>query len=394
MKKILLLTIFLSVLISCSGRKQVEKAVNSGNYDQAISNALNKLKTNKNKKRKQDYIIMLKDAYYKVVERDLEAINHLKKDSNPEQYKSIYEIYVKLNSRQEAIKPVLPLQINRKIIEFDFNEYTNEIIDYRYKVSDYLADKGLDLLDSNNKYNAREAYDIFNYIESINPNFEDVRNLMIEAHQTGTDYIMVNIENLTHQIIPVRLEEDLLNFDTYGLNQFWTVYHTNTSNDINYDYAMKLQLKRINISPEQIKEREILREKEIVDGWEYKLDNDGNVVKDSLGNDIKLDKIVKVKARFLEFVQLKSTQVIADVVYIDLKSNTLLDTFAIDSEFVFENIFAKVRGDKRALNADDRKILNNNRRVPFPSNEQMVYDTGEDLKRKLKDIITSYSFRG
>ena len=54
MKKILLLTIFLSVIISCSGRKQVEKAVNSGNYDRAITNALSKLKTNKNKKRKQE----------------------------------------------------------------------------------------------------------------------------------------------------------------------------------------------------------------------------------------------------------------------------------------------------------------------------------------------------
>ncbi|MCK5402158.1 MAG: hypothetical protein KAJ28_11045 [Flavobacteriaceae bacterium] len=392
MKRLLLLTVLLSVLISCGGRKQVEKAVNTGNYDQAISNALNKLKTNKNKKRKQDYIVMLKDAYYKVVERDLETIKHLKKDGNPEQYKTIYEIYVKLNARQEAIKPVLPLQINRKIIEFDFNDYSNEIVEYRYKVSDYLADKGLDLLDSNNKYNAREAYDIFNYIERINPNFEDVRQLMVEAHQTGTDYVMVTIENQTNQIIPARLEEDLLNFDTYGLNQFWTAYHANSIDNINYDYALQLQLKRINISPEQIKEREILREKEIVDGWEYKLDNDGNVVKDSLGNDIKLDKIVNVKARFMEFLQLKSTQIIADVIYLDSKSNALLDTFTIDSEFIFENIFARVRGDKRALNTEDRKILNN-RRVPFPSNEQMVYDTGEDLKYKLKDIINSYHIK-
>ena len=392
MKKLLLFTIFLSILISCGGRKQVEKAVNSGNYDQAISNALNKLKTNKNKKRKQDYIVMLKDAYYKVVERDLETIKHLKKDGNPEQYKTIYEIYVKLNTRQEAIKPVLPLQNNKKIIEFDFNDYSNEIVEYRYKVSDYLADKGLDLLDSNNKYNAREAYDIFNYIERINPNFEDVRQLMVEAHQTGTDYVMVTIENQTNQIIPARLEEDLLNFDTYGLNQFWTAYHANSIDNINYDYALQLQLKRINISPEQIKEREILREKEIVDGWEYKLDNDGNVVKDSLGNDIKLDKIVNVKARFMEFMQLKSTQIIADVIYLDSKSNALLDTFTIDSEFIFENIFARVRGDKRALNIEDRKILNN-RRVPFPSNEQMVYDTGEDLKYKLKDIINSYQIK-
>jgi len=30
--------------------------------------------------------------------------------------------------------------------------------------------------------------------------------------------------------------------------------------------------------------------------------------------------------------------------------------------------------------------------VPFPSNEQMVYDTGEDLKQKLKSIINRYNF--
>ncbi len=393
MKKTLLFTILLSVLISCGGRKQIEKALYSGNYDYAISNALKKLKSNKDKKRKREFIVMLEDAYQKAVERDLNTINQYKEDGNPEYYKSIYEIYTNLDARQEAIKPVLPLKVGKRIISFTFNNYNDAIIDYRYKVSDYLADKGLDLLDSGNKYNAREAYKIFNYIESINPNFEDVRQLMDEAHETGTDYVFVSIENQTHQIIPTRLEEDLLNFDTYGLNKFWTVYSSNTDANLAYDYNMKLLLKQINISPERITERQFVREKEIVDGWEYQLDSDGNVAKDSLGNDIKLDKIVKVKARFLEFLQLKSTQVIADVVYIDLKSNELLDTFTIDSEFVFENLYARFRGDKRALTAEDRKILKH-RRVPFPSNEQMVYDTGEDLKLKLKDIINSYHIRG
>ena len=74
MKKLLLLTILLSILISCGGRKQVEKSLNSGNYDQAISTALKKLKTNKDKKRKQAYVIMLEDAYYKVFNSDLEKI--------------------------------------------------------------------------------------------------------------------------------------------------------------------------------------------------------------------------------------------------------------------------------------------------------------------------------
>ena len=393
MKKLLLFTISLSILVACGGKKQVEAAVNSGNYDQAITTALNKLKTNKNKKRKYDYVLMLQDAYYKVVERDLNNIKHLKKDKNPELYREIYEAYLDLDGRQEAIKPVLPLFVNGKNIPFKFNDYSNDIVQSRETVSDYLYEKGLDLLELEDKIQIREAYNVLSYIEAINPNYELTRDLMKEAHERGTSYVSVTIQNRTNQIIPQRLEDDLLNFDTYGLNQFWTVYHAQPNKEVTYDYAMQLQLKQINISPERIKEREFIREKDVADGWEYELDSNGNVVKDTLGNDIKIDKIVRVRARYNEFTQIKSTQVIADVVYLDIKTKQLLDTFTIDSEFVFQNLFARMRGDKRALKSEDRKILNN-RRVPFPSNEQMVYDTGEDLKLKLKDIISSYRVRG
>ena len=355
------------------------------------SDALDKLDTNKGKKSKQDYIIMLKDAYVKAVERDLNSISFLKKDNNPEYYQKIYETYQDLKSRQEAIKPFMPLQLNGKTINFKFNDYTNDILSSRDKASDYLYEKGLKLLDSDSKANIRDAYDIYNYIESINPNYEKTREFMEEAHLLGTNYVLVNIENQTEQIIPERLENDLLNFDAYGLNQFWTVYHASQDQNTNYDYAMTLQLKRINISPEQIKENEMLRERNVVDGWTYKLDRNDNVMKDSLGNDIKVDKIINVKARYSEFTQLKSTQVIGNVIYVDLTSNEIIDTFTIESEFIFQNIYAICRGDMRALTKEER-LLTNNTVIPFPTNEQMVYDTGEDLKIKLKRIINSFRF--
>ncbi len=390
MRQLLLFSLLLSMLVSCGGKKQIEKALYAGNYDHAISNALKKLESNKDKKRKQQFIIMLEDAYHKAVERDLAAINRFKKDGNAEYYKTIFEIYTNLDARQEAIKPVLPLKVNGRNITFNFNNYTEAIVDYKYKVSDYLADKSLDLLDTNNKFKAKEAYALLEYIESINPNFEDVRQLMEEAHVKGTDFILVNIQNQTNQVIPSRLEDDLLDFNTYGLDNFWTVYHSQDDGISNYDYGMQLQLKRINISPERILEREFVREKEVVDGWEYKLDENGNVEKDSLGNDIKIDKIIAAKCRVFEFTQTKSTQIIADVVYSNLNTNELLDTFTIDSEFIFENIYARMRGDKRALRKKDKELLLE-RRVHFPSNEQMVYDTGEDLKYKLKRILNRYS---
>jgi hypothetical protein len=389
MKRILLLSVLVLVLVSCSAKKQIETAISHGNYDHAINEALRKLENNKNKKRKHDYVVMLEDAYHKVLENDLKTIDHLKKDGNPEQFKIIYNIYLDLEARQNAIKRVLPLKIHGKTLHLSFNDYSSEIVDYRYKTSDYLIGQGITLLDSEDKYNARKAYDIFSYIERINPNFEETRSLMTEAHQKGIDYVHVSIQNNTHQIIPQRLESELLDFNTYGLNQFWTVYHSNTVETIAYDFDMQLQLKQINVSPERINEHQQLRQKQIVDGWEYQLDIDGNVVKDSLGNDIKIDKIVNVRARFIEVIQTKSAQVIADVVYTDLKQNQIIDAFAIDSGFVFENVFGRFRGDRRALNRNDRDLLRQ-RHVRFPSDEQMVFDTGEDLKLKLIDIIGSY----
>ncbi|MEO8773245.1 MAG: hypothetical protein ABI263_05355 [Gelidibacter sp.] len=392
MKIKLLFTVFILMLVSCSGKKSIEKSLHSGNYDQAIEDALRKLETNKNKERKQDYVIMLQNAYEKAVDRDLRDIEHLKKDGNPEHYKNIYEIYLNLNARQEAIKPVLPLKIGNKPMRLDFKDYTNAIVESRNAVSDYMYRNSLQLLKSNYKQDIKEAYHTFQYVDQISPKYKDVRNLMQEAHNRGTDYVIVTIENQTKQVIPRRLEDDLLNFDTYGLDQFWMVYHAKPNARIKYDYAMSLQLKRINISPEKSNEKQLLREKQIVDGWKYQKDRKGNVAKDSLGNDIKIDNIIEVKARYFEYHQFKSTQVLADVVYVDLKTNQTLDVFPINSEFVFEHIYATVKGDERALNEADLNLLRN-RRIRFPSNEDMVYDTGEDLKMKLKQIISSYTMR-
>jgi len=389
MKKVLLTLVLITLFVSCSSRKQVEKAINSGNYEKAIYDALDKLETNKNKKSKADYIAMLKDAYVKSVHRDLDNIKLLKKDNNPEFYKTIYETYQKLHSRQEAIKPFMPLQVNNKTVSFKFNDYSNDILNAKEKASDYLYEKGITQLDSESKPEIREAHNTFKYIESINPNYEKTREFMEEAHMLGTSYVLVGIKNQTEQIIPERLESDLLNFDAYGLNHFWTVYHASQDQNTDYDYAMTLQLKRINISPEQVKENQMVRERNIVDGWEYKLDRNDNVMKDSLGNDIKVDKIINVKARYNEFTQLKSVQVIGDVIYVDLKTNNLIDTFTIESEFIFQNIYALFKGDQRALTKEERQLANN-RSMPFPTNEQMVYDTGEDLKIKLKRIINSF----
>ena len=392
MIRFLLSSVIMVCILSCSTSKQIEKAVSAGNYDQAIYDAIGKLRTNKDKKGKADFIAMLQEAYNKANERDITNIEFLKKDSNPENYLRIYDLYVGLNKRQELIKPLLPLAINGRTVKFDIKDYSNQIITYKNNASLNLYNNATTLLKSSNKLDARQAFNILQDIEDINPNFKDVRNLLEVAHNKGTDFVIVDMVNDTRKIIPTRLENDLLNFSTYGLNNLWTVYHNAPVDKIKYDYNMRVNLRDINISPEQIKERQIIKEKQIADGKQNLLDSKGNVVKDSLGKAIQVDKMVTVRCEYYESTQFKSSQVTGNVEYIDLKNNQLVDAFPISSEFVFQHVFATSRGDRRALETTLLPFLNN-RQVPFPSEEQMIYDTGEDLKVQLKKIINSYNPR-
>ncbi len=394
MKKLLLLFTILSIA-SCSSAKKTEKALNTGNYDQAINIALNKLKTNKTKKGKQSFILMLEEAFAKAVERDLNAVNYLEKEGNPANLERTYNTYLSMRDRQERIKPLLPLYIieQGRNANFLMDNYDQRILSTKDKLTKYLYDNARSLLSSaQRKMDYRTVYDNLVYLNKITPNYKNTRALIEEAHLKGTDFVKVTMKNRTNVVIPKRLEADLLNFGTYGLDDLWTVYHSQPQKNIKYDYSMEVALREINISPEQVRERQLEREKQVTDGWEYLLDENGEVVKDEEGNKIKVDKLITVRCEYYEFRQFKATNVVGNVQYKNLRTKQLLEAFPIASEYVFEHIYANYNGDKRALDDDLVRYLGL-QAVQFPSNEQMVYDSGEDLKNKIKNIITNYRFR-
>ncbi len=395
MKKILPLFIITLLVISCSSVKKTQQAINFGNYDAAINTAVKNLRINKTKKSNQSYVLMLEEAFSKAVARDKDKIKFLKADGNPANLESIYNLYTLLNNRQESIKPLLPLPIlnKGKNAKFHFEDYTSDILTYKDKLSLYLYNKAENQLNaSQNKLDFRAVFDDLKYIDQINPDFKNTKSLIEEAHYKGTDFVLVTLKNKTDKIIPVRLEQDLLNFDTYGLNNLWTVYNTVKQPNQNYDYQLEINFREINISPERMKEKVIIQEKQVKDGWKYLIDNNGNEVKDSLGNTVKVDKFKTIKSKVHKFSQFKSVQVIGQVNYYNLITNELVKSFPLSSEFVFEHHYATYSGNKKAINKQNLTLLNY-KKVSFPSNEQMIYDSGENLKKKIKAIISNYSLR-
>ena len=266
MKKItclLLLTIF---TLSC-GVKTTRTMLTSGDYDAAIRKSVEGLRSNKNAKGNQDYVYLLEEAYAKAKERDQRNIEAWSKDSNPDNLEKIYETYNLLSNRQELIRPLEPLKLisEGRDAQFPMEDYADEIIASKNKLVEYLYTSTKKLLATNDKLNYRKAYEEFLYIKKLNANYKDVSSLIDLALQKGTDYIYVYTKNETNLVIPTQLQNDLLNFGTFGLNDRWTVYHSTKLQGIAYDYGLMVNFRNIIISPEQVKEKEFIKEKQVKD---------------------------------------------------------------------------------------------------------------------------------
>ncbi|MEJ2162768.1 MAG: hypothetical protein P8X60_05450 [Robiginitalea sp.] len=387
--------LLLVVLTACGGVKKTQEALNTGNYMQAINRSVRELAENKTRKNKQSYVVLLEEAYGKFMEYELSEIDFLQQDGNPAHLESIFKKYTQMRDVQNRIRPLLPLPIYEqdRNARFEFKNFDQELIAVKDDLSTYLYNNATQILSqATQKWEFRKAYEDFQYLNEINPGYADTKQQMERAYQNGLDYVKVRMINDTQQIIPERLESDLLNFNTYGLNDLWTEYHTTTLEGVDYDYEMQLAFRDIVISPEQVSERQIIKERQIKDGTEYLFDDEGNVVRDSLGNRIEIDRLRTVRCNYYEFTQQKMAQVVGNVNFVDLQTRQSLNSYPLSSEFVFQHVYANYDGDQRALDNDLVARLDL-AAVPFPSDEEMVYNAGEDLKARLKNILTRQKFQ-
>lgn len=381
MVKRILISSLLLISFGCSPIKKINNNVVSGEFDKAMNKTISELKKIKNKKKKIQYELILKDIYNRAVVNSKDKISRFKKDGNPEFFDDIYFEYDKLIKRQNKLKNLSSERLN-----FNFENYDSELINFRYKTSDYFLKISNSFISNNNKFDYRKAYNYLTVIESINPNYLDTRSLIKLCLVKGKDYILLNVLNESKSVLFEDLEKDILNIKGYDLNSTWKSFFTkNDSFEGTYDFYIDLAFKSFIISPERLVQKEGFSEKNIVDGLTYKLDDEGNVMKDSLGNDIKVDKLIKISVKSIESIQSKSAKVLAEIRFIDKKKN-IIEKFPLESEFWFRNRFLEYDGDKRVLTKEQVK-LSKNRFMPFPPDEVLIFNNSENIKRKMKRII-------
>lgn len=384
MKQFFYLLSFVIIISSCTSAK---KHMNRGEYDLAINKSVKKLQKNRNKEKQ---ILILERSYKKANEEDMARINSMKMEGIPDIWDQIFFIYKGMNKRQNKIKPLLPLKVKSQNREANLPivNYDEEMVNAKQKAAEYFYIHAQTLLDRGDKESARKAYYELKQVKSFYSDYKDVDQLIAKAQQAGISYVSFKMQNQTRMIIPEDFEKELMKISLTSLNGEWIIYHTNIISGINYDYSILVNLKMIDVTPEAVKEIHYTETKEVQDGFQYALDNKGNVKKDSSGNDIKMPKYKTISCSVIENYQHKSARISGTLDYINNHSGQLIKTSPITADAIFENRAATAVGDVNALKKETKDKLGN-RPMPFPNDASMIMQAGNTLKGMISNIIYS-----
>jgi len=379
MKKAISILTIAFLLTSCASSV---KYLQRGDYDDAIRKSTKTLMKHPDKAKE---IQVLDKAYMLANQQDQDAIDRLKLSGQPDIYDEVLFYYNRMDDRQEVVER-LPQQVLHSI-GFQHVDYSRTLAESRSKAAAFFYAHAQALLAEGDKCSARNAYDELIQVKEYFPVYRDVDSLIGVSLYSGTNQVLFSFSNESNSILPKDFEQDLLKISLDDLNMDWVQFDTYPVNGKQYDYSVFLLLKEINVSPEFVKEEHYTETREVEDGFDYVLDKNGNVMKDSLGNDIKVTRYVKLSCEVIETSLHKNARVRGSLDIVDNHFERLVKTQEIEVLSNFDHRFAVVRGDLDAMSKETKR-LTREKPVPFPSNARMIYDTNEGLKERAKYIIS------
>ena len=382
MKKFIIFSITAILIVGCaSSLKQLQR----GNYDDALKTAVKKLRVDSND---QEQIEVLDKAYLLANQQDYDRIKFLKEEGNPYNWDEIFERYSNLKDRQVLVSSVLPLQLGNQTIDYEYIDYDSEIIQAKKNAADFFWNHANELMNNGDKESYRQAYYEFKKAKKYAGNISNINELIEEAHWKGISRVFASLENKTQLKLPGQFIADLMTFGVTDFNSEWVEFHTTSpENNTFFDYFIVVNLKKIEVSPERAEQKDNMESKEIEDGWEYVLDDNGNVVKDSEGNDIKIPKKRTISCTLIETHQLKAAKLEGKIDLVQNEPRKVVKQVPIGAESIFEHISARAIGDVNALSDESKELLKNSS-VPFPHDLDLIIDGAETLKKSIRQGVT------
>lgn len=363
--------ILLLIFSACSSNK---KSISSGNYDVAIDDLVEKLQKHSNSKN----ISMLNQAFHLANNEDIQAIQSLRSSGQPDIWEGVFDLYSELQLRQQTVgvlSPDILREINFTQVDYDMDREASA-----QKAALFYYTLATRSLSDGSYENHADAYNYLKKVQRIYPGFKDVEELLKGFRSVDPLFIYYHIENSYPYELPPGVESSL---ETIDLSKFdmpaYRFVDQKPPTD-QYKVFVHITITGVKISPEQTGELAFTESAKILDGYVYKLDDDGEFVRDSLGQKIEIPKFETLVCFVNQYKQEKSMKLTGKVEIINRNTGQTLGMKSVEGESNFVNVYAKFNGDMDALSAESFELVGTQKQE-FPVDAAMIIHAADNLGR-------------
>ena len=177
------ISLFLVPILLALSCVSAEKALDKGNYKDAVWKALSKLKKSpKDSKSKKT----LKEAYPLFIDHYKEDIEEIADKRDPLRWEDALKKY---EAMEEAYQKIRDIPVARKAV--DAISFSREIYDTKEKVLEARYNLGKDLLANGDREDARKAYGHFEYILKKQDVYKDTNLKLEDARDAATLFVAI-----------------------------------------------------------------------------------------------------------------------------------------------------------------------------------------------------------
>lgn len=368
----------LIVFAACSSGKT---ALQKGNYDEAVLLAVNRLRSSpENKKATQT----LREAYPFAINWHANRISQLKNTLEAFKWEKVlfhYDKMTYLNNEILRCPACLPLVESPKNYQQEANEARNFATIERYEAADKLMNDP-----TRNRQMARKAFEHFQVVQDLMPNYKDVQKRMEEARFYATLKIVV-------EQIPVNSRTFSLS-DEFFRNKIYEYISTNPRmNDFVRFYTPTEAMAQNLRNPDQIVR---LQFDDFVVGQTFMNTNTETVTsKDSVKvGEVKVDgKNIAVFNRVTAKITTNRKTIVSkgflDMQILDAYSGQVIHQDKMLGEFQWSSEWANFNGDERALTAQQIQLCRR-REIPPPPPQDLFVEFCRPLYEQATQRIRNY----
>lgn len=373
--------IFISVIVIISSCSSGKGALQRGNYEEAVLQAVNRLRSSPDNK---NATATLREAYPLALNWNMSNIDRLRSSNERFKWEGVLNSYQNLTRLHDEIlrcPACLRLVPSPSSYLNEANEARNLAAAERYEAGDKLM-----TAETRDRMTAREALSHFRVAEDLVSNYKDTRKRMDEARFYATLKIVV-------EQVPVNSRSFTLS-DEFFRNKIYEYISTNprmnefvrfyTPNEAiatglqNPDHIVKLQFDDFVVGQTFMNSNtETVTSKDSVKVGEVKVEGK------------KVDVYNRVSAKLNMNRKTVTSKGLLDMQIVDAYSGKVIHQDKMVGEFVWFSEWANFNGDERALTKAQRDACNR-REVPPPPPQDLFVEFCRPLYDQATQRIKNY----